>query len=184
MMRRHGRDTTAGSAGSCIALAVIAVIGITTTTGCRNLQGPGEESRPTIRVRNGSVNITVDAGDFQPSGSEWYSDAPGVLPSQFEVTLAGTSCDGTHTTTQPVVLVTYRRANSPHRETVSISLKDAGSGTQAFVTPVPGAATKSNPGRLRLRNGQPWALHEITVGNGSPCTITTSTPAIDIEQIA
>lgn len=183
MMGRHGEHTATASAGRYLALAVIAVIGVTTTIGCRSLQGPGEESRPTIRVRNGSVDITVDAGDFQPSGDEWYSDAPGVAPNQFEVTLTGTSCDGTHVTTQPVVLVTYALANSPRREAVSISLKNTGAGNQAFVTPVPGAAMKPRPGRLGLRVGQPWAVHEVTVGNGAACTMTSNLPEIDIDQI-
>lgn len=181
MMGQDERHTATGSAG-LYAVALIAVIGITGAMGCRNLQGPGEESRPTIRVRNGSVDITVAAGDFQPSGTEWYSDAPGVAPTQFKVTLTGTTCDGTHTTTQPVVLITYQLASSPRREAVSITLKNTGAGNQAFVTPVPGAASKRGQGRLGLRVGQPWTLHEVKVGTGATCSMTSTQPKIDIDQ--
>jgi hypothetical protein len=160
------------------ALALLGVIGYM----LYKLLGPGSD-RPTIRVRNGSVDITVDAGDFQPSGSEWYSDANGKEPTQFTVTLTGTSCDGTTTTTQPVVKVTYKRAQSPHVESFSIELKDPGTGNRAFIIPVPTTATRQGKGHVGIRRGQAWSLHEVSVGNGIPCTMTQAKPEIDIAQV-
>jgi len=142
------------------------------------------EDRPPIRVRNGSsISVTVDRGDFTPSGGEWYSDAPGKVPSGFTVTLSGTECDGTTpTTTPPVVRAWYRRASSPQKELVVIELKPAGGATQAFVTPPPMSTQRSAKGKLVVRGGQPWKLSDVQVGDQPSCAVTSDDAEICIEQ--
>jgi hypothetical protein len=183
-MSRDSEKASTIAKGLRVTLLLFGALGLLGAIGCALFkhQGPGSD-RPTIRVRNGSVDITVDAGDFQPSGTEWYSDAGGREPTQFRVTLTGTSCDGTTTTTQPVVTVTYALASSPLRESFEIRLKHTGTENRAFVTPLPGVASRGRQGQVRIRFGQPWALHQVTVGNGAPCTMTQAKPEIDIAQV-
>jgi hypothetical protein len=183
-MSPHSQKASTIAKGLRVTLLLFGALGLLGAIGCALFkhQGPGSD-RPTIRVRNGSVDITVDAGDFRRSGNEWYSDAGGREPTQFKVTLTGTSCDGTTTTTLPVVTVTYALAKSTQRESFAIRLKHTGTEYRAFVTPMPGVASRSRRGQVRIRRGQPWALHQVTVGNGAPCTMTHAAPEIDIAQV-
>jgi hypothetical protein len=146
----------------------------------RLLRQPRDGERPTIRIRNGSIAMTVDSGDFQQSGLEWYPDGAGRTPRVLTVTLTGSDCDGQSFTCDWVDVVYVNPGGVT--ETVRIELRRTGSDARTFVVPVPNAAQKERPGGLAFRKGAAWTLHSVRLDKGQSCSFTTRVPEVVIRQ--
>jgi len=132
-------------------------------------------TEPPIRVRNGSMNITVDQGDWEENGNAW-SPSLGEASGTYTVTLELANqhtCEKPWTTaTGRVIQIKFSDKTPPFVFTPS----GASDRNRTLVTPR-SRLTKASPTVLRYGKPGVGYIESIEVlGNGDPrrCTFTGS----------